>query len=105
MALLTDACVLHAGQSSLRGSCKVLEVPPPQTIVLSMQGNDLSLKVIEQKDCLEVHSQVFVLVVQCSKYEVSQVGSGGLAPPVQLGPLNLTQLWLTLLLLHLPCQR
>ncbi len=97
------ACVLHAEQSSLRGS-RVSEVHP-QTIVLFMQGNNPFWKVKEQKRCLEVHSQVLVLVGQCSKYEVGQVGSMGLAPPVQLGPLNLTQLRLTLLLLHLPCQR
>jgi hypothetical protein len=105
MALLTDACVLHAEQPSLRGSSKVLDVHP-QTTVLFMQGNNLFLKVKEQKRCLEVHSQVLVLLVQCSKYEVGQVGPGGLAPPCQLGPLDLTQLWLTLLvLLDLPCQR
>jgi hypothetical protein len=51
-----------------------------------------------------VHSQVLVLVMQCSKYEVGQVGPGWLAPSFQLGPLNLTQLWLTLLLLDLLCQ-
>ena len=90
-------------QSSLRGSSQVSDVLP-QTIVLFMQGNNLSLQMIEQKRCLKVHSQVLVLVVQSSKYKVGQVGSGWLAPSFQLGPLNLTQLWLTLLLLHLPCQ-
>ena len=105
MALLTDACSLHAEQSSLSDSSRISEVHP-QTSLLLMQGNKLSLTVKEQKRSLEVHSQVFVLIVQCSKYVVGQSSPGWLAPPFQLGPLNLTQLWLTLLLLlHLPCQR